>query len=75
LFKYARGSTFEESFEHAMRFLSGDATKGGASFRTDGTGHVLEGEWRSWVLDKGIAVKAADAHFLGFCKKRGPYKR
>jgi len=36
---------------------------------------VLEDEWRSWVLEKGIAVKNPDKHFLAFCKKRGPYKR
>ncbi len=36
--------------------------------------HVLETEWRSWVIEKGIGVKSPDAHFLGFCKKRGPYR-
>lgn len=35
----------------------------------------LEGEWRSWVIDKGISVKNPDKHFLSFCKKRGAYKR
>ena len=30
-------------------------------------------EWRSWVADKGIAVKDADRHFLSFCRNRGPY--
>lgn len=35
--------------------------------------HRLEDEWRSWVLDKGIVVKEANAHFLSFCRKRGPY--
>jgi plasmid replication initiation protein len=35
--------------------------------------HVLEQEWRSWVMDKGIDVQDANAHFLGFCKKRGKY--
>ncbi|WP_073145963.1 replication initiator protein A [Litoreibacter ascidiaceicola] len=37
--------------------------------------HHLEGEWRSWVLEKGIAVKNPDKHFLSFCKKRGGYQR
>lgn len=36
---------------------------------------VLEDEWRSWVLEKGIAVKNPDKHFLSFCKRRGAYKR
>lgn len=36
---------------------------------------VLEDEWRSWVLEKGIAVKDPDKHFLAFCKKRGAYRR
>ncbi|PHR68787.1 replication initiator protein A [Albimonas donghaensis] len=36
--------------------------------------HHLETEWRSWVVDKGIAVKDADRHFVSFCKKRGPYR-
>lgn len=35
----------------------------------------LENEWRGWVLEKGIAVKDPDKHFLAFCKKRGAYKR
>lgn len=34
---------------------------------------VLESEWRSWVLEKGILVKDADAHFMSFCRKRGRY--
>ena len=37
--------------------------------------HVLEAEWRSWVTGKGIKVRNADANFITFCKKRGPYKR
>lgn len=37
--------------------------------------YVLESEWREWVVSKGIDVLAADAHFLAFCKKRGPIKR
>lgn len=36
--------------------------------------HHLETEWRSWIVDKGIAVKDADRHFVSFCKKRGPYR-
>jgi len=35
----------------------------------------LEDDWRSWVIEKGIAVKDADAHFLSFCRKRGAYQR
>lgn len=35
----------------------------------------LEDDWRSWVIEKGIAVKDADAHFLSFCRKRGAYPR
>ena len=37
--------------------------------------HVLEREWRAGVQEKGLAVKKADAHFIGFCKKRGAYRR
>ena len=36
--------------------------------------HMLEGEWRAWVLEKCIAVRDPDAHFLSFCKKRGSYR-
>lgn len=36
--------------------------------------HALEDEWRSWVSSKGIQVRDADAHFVSFCKKRGPHK-
>lgn len=35
----------------------------------------LEDDWRSWVIEKGIGVKDADAHFLSFCRKRGAYSR
>lgn len=35
---------------------------------------VLAQDWRSWVLENGITVKAPDAHFLSFCRKRGAYK-
>lgn len=31
--------------------------------------YTLEQEWRSWVLDRGIAVRNPDAHFVSFCKK------
>ena len=34
---------------------------------------VLEDEWRSWAIEKGIVVKDADAHFLSFCRNRGAY--
>jgi len=37
--------------------------------------HHLEDEWRSWVLNKGIAVKDPDKHFTSFCKRRGALKR
>lgn len=37
--------------------------------------HALEDEWRSWVMEKGITVKEPNAHFLSFCKKRGPHQR
>ncbi|MBF9036822.1 RepB family plasmid replication initiator protein [Rhodobacterales bacterium HKCCE2091] len=36
--------------------------------------HALESEWRAWVAGKGITVKDADAHFVSFCRKRGPYR-
>ena len=35
----------------------------------------LESEWREWVQSKRILVKDSDAHFIKFCKKRGPYKQ
>lgn len=37
--------------------------------------HVLEDEWRSWVAEKEILVREADAHFVSFCKRRGPYRQ
>ena len=36
---------------------------------------ALADEWRTWVQDKGIVVQDANAHFLSFCRKRGPYRR
>ncbi len=35
---------------------------------------VLAQDWRAWVLENGITVKAPDAHFLSFCRKRGACK-
>lgn len=35
----------------------------------------LEEEWRAGVYEKNLVVHNPDAHFLGFCKKRGPYPR
>lgn len=35
--------------------------------------HGLEAEWRDWVAKKGITSHKPDAHFLAFCKRRGPY--
>jgi len=37
--------------------------------------HSLKDDWRSWVFEKNITVKDADAHFLSFCRKRGPYSQ
>lgn len=37
--------------------------------------YALEADWRDWVDSKNIDVQASDAHFLAFCKKRGPFKR
>ena len=37
--------------------------------------HGLEEEWRSWVIEKGIAVKDPNAHFVSFCRKRGSYQK
>jgi hypothetical protein len=36
--------------------------------------YVLESDWRNWVATKNIKVRNADANFLTFCKKRGPWK-
>ena len=37
--------------------------------------HALLQEWRAWASDKQIPVKNPDAHFLSFCKRRGPRRR
>jgi hypothetical protein len=36
---------------------------------------TLLDDWRAWVASKEIPVKDPDAHFLSFCKRRGPYRR
>ena len=36
--------------------------------------HQLEQDWRYWVQNKRITVKNSDAHFIKFCKKKGPYR-
>lgn len=35
--------------------------------------HALEAEWRHWIAKKEIRPRKPDAHFLSFCKKRGPF--
>ena len=57
--RISRDETFEEARRHAPGWDI----------------QALEQEWRAWVMDKGIVVHDADAHFLSFCKKRGPYQR
>lgn len=37
--------------------------------------YALETDWREWVESKSIEVGSPDAHFVSFCKKRGPIKR
>ena len=37
--------------------------------------HALEEDWRAGVHEKNVVVPDPDAHFLGFCKKRGAYPR
>eukprot|EP00094_Tigriopus_californicus_P014330 TCALIF_13895-PA protein Name:"Similar to WIGBRp0010 Putative replication protein (Wigglesworthia glossinidia brevipalpis)" AED:0.14 eAED:0.14 QI:0/-1/0/1/-1/1/1/0/357 len=36
--------------------------------------HLLE-EWRGWVSEKQMDIRDPDAHFLAFCKSRGPYEK
>ena len=36
--------------------------------------HQLEQDWRYWVQAKRITVRNSDAHFIKFCKKKGPYR-
>jgi hypothetical protein len=36
--------------------------------------HQLEQDWRYWIQNKRITVKNSDAHFIKFCKKKGPYR-
>lgn len=55
--------------------ISDDARQSARSLARGWDIYALEDEWRSWVLEKAISVKDADAHFAAFCRKRGPYKR
>ena len=50
-----------DTYEEARRLAPGWDTAG------------LESEWRSWVINKAITVKDANAHFLSFCRRRGPH--
>ena len=54
--------------------VSVDALEKGRTLARGWDIHALEEEWRFWVSDKGIPVKNTDAHFLDFCRKRGPYE-
>ena len=36
---------------------------------------VLLDDWRAWASEKEIPVRDPDAHFLSFCKRRGPCLR
>lgn len=36
--------------------------------------YALEQQWREWITKKGITPKRPDGAFIGFCRKKGPYK-
>lgn len=36
--------------------------------------YALEQQWREWIAKKGITPKRPDGAFIGFCRKKGPYK-
>lgn len=55
--------------------ISDDARQSARSLAQGWDIYALEDEWRSWVIEKGIAVKNAEKHFLSFCKKKGPCPR
>ena len=55
--------------------VSGDTLEKAKGLAPGWDVHGLEGEGREWVSEKGIEVQNPDAHFLTFCRKRGPYER
>lgn len=61
-------------FDSSVR-LAADTAEEGRRYAPGWDMRVLEDEWRAWVRAKMIPVQNADAHFLSFCKKRGPYPR
>ncbi|WP_226584174.1 replication initiator protein A [Acuticoccus sediminis] len=54
--------------------ISSEAIEKGRTLARGWDIHALQHEWRCWVSEKGIPVKNTDAHFLDFCRKRGPYE-
>jgi len=59
----------------SMLRIGGDTREESKRIAPGWDSDVLEQDWRSWVIEKGITVKNPDKHFLAFCKKRGPYRR
>lgn len=55
--------------------ISPDARVESKSLATGWDTDVLLSDWRSWVMNKKIEVRDPDAHFLSFCRKRGPCPR
>ncbi|WMS45303.1 replication initiator protein A (plasmid) [Acuticoccus sp. MNP-M23] len=53
--------------------VSPDALEKGRALARGWDIHALQQEWRCWVSEKGISVNNMDAHFLDFCRKRGPF--
>jgi hypothetical protein len=55
--------------------ISDDAREKGRKAAKGWDIYALETEWRDWIESKSVEVQSADAHFVAFCKKRGPIKR
>lgn len=36
--------------------------------------YALEQQWLEWVAKKGVSPKRPDGAFIGFCRKKGPYR-
>lgn len=36
--------------------------------------YALEQQWREWIVKKGNALKYPDAAFIGFCRRKGPWR-
>lgn len=63
-----------EALSQGRILVSADALQRGKTHCPGWDIHVVESDFKEWIRKKEITVENPDALFIGFCKKRGPYR-